>query len=123
MPAAAVPADADAFLASLALPSTFQVSESREVAAKRGRTSHVFAIDYKQGKVKEVDRTLATALRAAGFKRGKVASVPGGIRVPYAAADGRKVSTMIRNKKYFKDRIAADSMGQVSLTYVLPRKR
>lgn len=121
-PAAELPG-ADAFLASLALPSSFQVTDSRPMQGKRGRMGHVFAIDYKEGRVKTVDRTLAQALRAAGFKRGKAASVPGGVRVPYAAKDGRKVSTMIRNKKYFKDRIAADSAGQVSLTYVLPPKR
>ena len=65
-----------------------------------------------------IDRELANALRAAGFERGERTNVPGGVRVAYEAADGRRVSTMIRNKKYFGDRIADTSAGQVSLSYV-----
>ena len=117
-PAAVSP---EAFIAALDLPATFQVTAQREVPGKRGRVAHVYSIEYTEGRVASVDRQLAAALKAAGFKRGKATKVSGGVRVPYAAADGRKVSTKIRNKKYMKDRIAAGSAGQVSLTYALPR--
>jgi hypothetical protein len=120
-PAAPVAVSPEEFVASLKLPKTFQLISQRETAAKRAASAHVYVIEYKQGRIKTVDQQLATALQTSGFKRGKAVKVKGGMRVPYFSVDGRKVSTTIRNKKYFKDRIAEDSAGQVSITYVLTR--
>ncbi|GAB3734951.1 hypothetical protein GCM10028862_18370 [Luteimonas pelagia] len=115
---AAVP-DAQAFMAGLALDFPHEVTSHRQVAQKGGGNADVFAIDYTEGSVRTIDRQLAAALRAAGFERGDRTVVPGGVRVGYVADDGRRVSTMIRNKKYFGDRIASTSAGQISLSYVL----
>ena len=112
----AVPADQ--FLSGLALSFPHEVTNQRQVRQKGGGQAEVFTIDFTEGSVRTIDRELANALRAAGFERGERTNVPGGVRVAYEAADGRRVSTMIRNKKYFGDRIADTSAGQVSLSYV-----
>ena len=112
----AVPADQ--FLSGLALSFPHEVTNQRQVRQKGGGQAEVFTIDFTEGSVRMIDRELANALRAAGFERGERTNVPGGVRVAYEAADGRRVSTMIRNKKYFGDRIADTSAGQVSLSYV-----
>lgn len=112
----AVPADQ--FLSGLALAFPHEVTNQRQVRQKGGGQADVFTIDFTEGSVRTIDRELAKALRAAGFERGERTNVPGGVRVAYEAADGRRVSTMIRNKKYFGDRIADTSAGQVSLSYV-----
>lgn len=114
--AAAVPAAE--FLTTLKLPFPHKITSSREVARKGGGAAQVFSIDYTEGRVKTIDQQLAAALADVGMERESRAQVPGGVRVAYTADDGRKVSTMIRNKKYFKSRIADDSAGQISLTYV-----
>lgn len=117
--APAAPAvSADKFMEGLALGFPHQVTSQRRVRQKGGGRADVIAIDYSEGSVRTVDRQLAAALRTSGFERGERKLVPGGVRVTYTAKDGRRVSTMIRNKKYFGDRIAATSAGQISLSYV-----
>ncbi|MEG3156997.1 hypothetical protein ACKVMH_03695 [Lysobacter zhanggongensis] len=112
----AVPADQ--FLSGLALAFPHEVTNQRQVRQKGGGRAEVFAIDFTEGTIQEIDAQLADALAGAGFERGDVQSVPGGIRVAYVAEDGRRVSTKIRNKKYFRDRIADSSVGQISLSYI-----
>lgn len=115
---AAAPVSAEAFMEGLALAFPHEVTNQRQVRQKGGGQADVFTIDFTEGSVRTVDRELAKALRAAGFERGERSNVPGGVRVAYVAEDGRRVSTMIRNKKYFGERIAETSAGQVSLSYV-----
>lgn len=119
MAAPATPAvSADEFMASLELGFPHQVTSQRRVRQKGGGSADIIVIDFSEGSVRTVDKQLAVSLRGAGFERGDRTVVPGGIRVAYVAKDGRRVSTMIRNKKYFGDRIAATSAGQISLSYV-----
>ncbi|MFP7722469.1 hypothetical protein [Lysobacter sp. A3-1-A15] len=115
---AATAVSADEFMAGLALDFPHQVTNQRRVRQKGGGRADVIAIDYTEGSVRTIDRQMAAALRAAGFERGERTVVPGGVRVAYEAQDGRRVSTMIRNKKYLGDRVAETSAGQVSLSYV-----
>lgn len=114
----ATPVSAQEFMSGLKLDFPHQVADQRQVRmkGKKGRAD-VFSIDYMEGSVRTIDRKLAAALATSGFERGDRVGVRGGVRVSYAAADGRRVSTMIRNKKYFGDRIPAEAKGQISLTY------
>ena len=110
---------AEEFISGLALDFPHQITNQRQVRQKGGGQADVLAIDFTEGSVRTVDRQLATALQASGFERTDQTTVPGGVRVAYVAEDGRRVSTMIRNKKYFGDRIAETSAGQISLSYVV----
>lgn len=111
---------AEAFITRLALPESLKESGQRQAPDRRGKSAYVFTLDMQGMTVREADAQLAKALKAEGFKRGKVTRVPGGVRVSYQADDRRKASTLIRNKQYLKDRAPAGSTGQVSLSYILP---
>lgn len=113
-------ASAERFLAALDLSFPYEVTNQRRVRSKAGASrAEVLAIDFKGGSVQSVDRELSKALATAGFERVARTRVTGGIRVAYVSQDGRRVSTMIRNKKYFGERIAESAAGQISLSYVV----